>query len=455
MYKFMVNDILSSQTYNTLEEVEKAAFDWMINEKITETKIIEVIGTTYLKPCSSYFKPQAIEDIIQASLDNFNLKPEPETKTKAKKSTKKLDKIEPLDGFTAKESEEIMSNVINHFNNKKELETLETDEKKENEVIEPVKEIDIESNNQEAVTKKAIESVTTAVKYQASEKVYPTSLGITINESALKGACNNKFKLALEKENTFKMYDSTIKNLTSLYPTIDKEEWFNALCNEYFISLPESEKQLKDSTEKIRYFFSALDELEKVTNASQLAELSRKYIDLKEEKYLDAFDKKVDEFNEKLFKQYLLELSNCKTELAVNVLKKSNGYAGLQYTNLEKEFILKTELKLYEIRTNIDINEKLTELETRLLKCNFESDVYPIEREKEYQVFKKVSEVVFNYKEEIIQNAIKEIKIKRLVSEIEAGNTTTISNLQNESKEIQENSRIKLALQKSKGIKFY
>ena len=88
MYKFMVNETLCSSTYNTLEEVEKAAFDWMINQKETETKIIEVIGTTYLKPCSSYFKPQATEDIIQASLDDFNLKPEPETKTKAKKSKK-------------------------------------------------------------------------------------------------------------------------------------------------------------------------------------------------------------------------------------------------------------------------------------------------------------------------------------------------------------------------------
>lgn len=483
MYKFMVNETLCSSTYDTLEEVETAAFDWMIKEKVKETKIIEVIGTTYLKPCISYFKPQATEDIIQASLDNFNLKPEPETKTKAKKSTKKLDKIEPLDGFTAKESEEIMSNVINHFNNKKELETLETDEKKENEVIEqkepeffaveqlknlenkPVVQV-IESNNQEAVAKKAIESVTTAVKYQASEKVYPTSLGITINESALKASCRNKFINGLESGKTAENLQAIVRNLISIYPDVDKEEWFKQMVNDQLKSFTQDEdnkycESLKvksdgsiENKNELDLLSVALSDLEKVTNASQLAELSKKYLDLKDQKYLDAFYKKVDEFNEKLFKEYLLELSNCKTELAINVLKESNGYAGLQYTNLEKEFILKTELKLYEIRTNIDINEKLTELETRLLKCNFESDVYPIEREKEYQVFKKVSEVVFNYKEEIIQNAIKEIKIKRLVSEIEAGNTTTISNLQNESKEIQENSRIKLALQKSKGIKF-
>lgn len=388
MYKFMVNDILSSQTYNTLEEVEKAAFDWMINEKITETKIIEVIGTTYLKPCSSYFKPQATEDIIQASLDNFNLKPEPETKTKAKKSTKKLDKIEPLDGFTAKESEEIMSNVINHFNNKKELETLETDEKKENEVIEPVKEIDIESNNQEAVTKKAIESVTTAVKYQASEKVYPTSLGITINESALKASCRNKFINGLESGKTAENLQAIVRNLISIYPDVDKEEWFKQMVNDQLKSFTQDEdnkycESLKaksdgsiENKNELDLLSVALSDLEKVTNADELTKLSKKYLSLTDEKYIKAFSDKSNEFAFKDL-QTLKEIIQNPNYLLSTIenMSKSPKFQSLIFTKYKDEY----EKLLDVITQKKELQVQVEQLLSKLPKAN-----KPLELIKEY-----------------------------------------------------------------------
>lgn len=345
MYKILLGFTASDESYENFEEAQTAAFN-LATEHQLQPEIIEIKGKVILKPIFISVEEEGIK-----ILDNFPpATPEPKSPPKKKQKAKveletKPEILEPKQIVKTFEVIDIGSEV--------EEEDMLQDQK-ENE----------ETQTETTPLEQAIEEVK-----NTDEKMYKCSLGIQMKEDAVKQSCETKFNESLDKEKTSDNFKAIIRNLVSLYPEIDSEDWFDEMVNEKIktLSAEEENKYIKSFLiDKI------IEKIEKVTSIEELQEIAKANKDLNDESYIKAFEKKSDEFSLKDLEELQKMFNNPKYDADnLTAIHKMPKYQALTLTKYKDEYNKLVDVITQKKKIELQVEQLISKLPTVIMPEKF------------------------------------------------------------------------------------